>query len=374
MKDEEDISESEVAFIWLVFSSGVKLPLLIAISAVLITQRKLATLLGVSQATISLALRGDETIPPATRARVLAAAQAHGYFPNPQVSSLMRQIRAGESTGDHGCLALIIDAADEAGWLTHPGYRQQLEGFNARATLRGYRTERFYLAAPGMTSRRLDQILTARGINGLALMAPRRRASLVLDFQWERYAVVAGGYTWTEPAVDRVFPHYRQQMELALAHLEARSCRRIGFLLPDAVRYRVDKNWLLGWFLYQEQLPPERQIPRFALELGTPGADDAFRHWLRQWRVDGVLLQSNRYIEGVAGHFVELGAALPLVCLFHDAEGSPGIDAVDERNDVIGTMLCDHLIAKLNQGELGLAAHPKQILVAGELRLNAKAD
>ncbi|HOO92386.1 MAG TPA: helix-turn-helix domain-containing protein, partial [Opitutales bacterium] len=59
---------------------------------------------GVSRNAVSLALRNDPQIAPATRERIHAIADRLGYQRNPAVGTLMSQMRRRSSQGSLGTL------------------------------------------------------------------------------------------------------------------------------------------------------------------------------------------------------------------------------------------------------------------------------
>ncbi|MFA6286740.1 MAG: LacI family DNA-binding transcriptional regulator [Opitutaceae bacterium] len=325
-------------------------------------QRTIAKFLGIHQSTVSLALRGDPSITAGTRSKVAEAARKLGYFPNPYVSTLMAHIQSGKEVRDKGCLALVVDATDEARWLCHPAYRQQYESIRARAALRGFRTECFFLGASGMSARKLDRILHARGIIGVIFAAPMVSPDLTLDMRWERYACVTSGYTWPAPPVDRVSTHHRHHLETAFAELRRRGYKRIGFGLPRMAEQRADSNWLAGWLLCQHRLPARDRIPELA---GYPGDVPffKFRRWHARWKPDALISLNGAEYPWLQKIGLNPGTNFGLVCLFHQ----PGSDfaAVDENNAVIGEMLCDLVAAHIVHNERGIPAHPRLILVEG---------
>ena len=62
-----------------------------------VTLDEVARAAKVAKATVSYALRQHPKIPAATRDRILRIATDLGYRPNPRVSSLMAQVRQGDS-------------------------------------------------------------------------------------------------------------------------------------------------------------------------------------------------------------------------------------------------------------------------------------
>ena len=281
-------------------------------------QRELARLLGLSQSAVSLALRGDLSIPAATRALVVEAARKSGYHPNPYVSALMQHIRGGKKIKDQGCLAIIVDAENAADWLTHPAYREQYDAICRRAVLRGYRTECFFLRQAGMSPQKLDRILHARGIVGVILAAPRRDDSPPLNLRWNRYACVTSGYSWSGPLIDRISTHHRHHLQTAFAELQRRGYERIGFCLPRAAEIRADSNWLTGWLLCQHFLPGRQRVPHFVGSVSET-AVASFRRWYERWKPDALITLNGDEVAWLRNLGLLPGRHLALVSLFHRA-------------------------------------------------------
>lgn len=91
-----------------------------------VTSHDIARLAGVSQPTVSRALRGDPRVAPDTAERVRAAARRLGYVPHAAARSLI--------TSRTGTVALVV--AD----LGNPFYPELVEALRAELAPRGYRT------------------------------------------------------------------------------------------------------------------------------------------------------------------------------------------------------------------------------------------
>ena len=83
----------------------------------MVTQRDIARAAGLSQATVSLALRRHPGLPAATIARVHAAAAGLGYRPDPLVSALMSQRQARKPGGTlRAKIAFLTAFPTRDGW------------------------------------------------------------------------------------------------------------------------------------------------------------------------------------------------------------------------------------------------------------------
>lgn len=321
-------------------------------------QRELARQLGLSQSTVSLALRGSSLIAAATRQRVQTEAARLGYSPNPLVASLMEHIRSAKPVRDAGCIALLVDFPNQEEWLNfHLAYRQQYEAICRRAEQRGYRTECFYLQARGMSPAVIDRILHSRGIVGVLLAGPRTECES-LEMKWDRYAWIKSGFTWEEPRMDCVSADNRQHVELAFRELGKRGNRRIGYCLSRRMVPRANSNWVAGYLIAQRRLPAARRLPLFVTD-PTAAGWARFRRWLKRWKPDVVI---GGAMEWEWLQKIQTGA--PRFCWRSHFPGTRQ-PAIEENNAIIGETLCDLLIEKIIHNERGLPGHPRHISIEG---------
>ncbi|WPJ96123.1 LacI family DNA-binding transcriptional regulator [Coraliomargarita algicola] len=328
-------------------------------------QRAIAKELGLTQATVSMALRNVRSIPEATRERVRQKAEEMGYKPSPQVSTLMERIRSGREIKDHSCIGIIVDASSEKDWLIQGGdtYRLQYEGYKTRAAMRGYRTECFFLKGPGMSAAAVDRQLYARGIEGVILAAPRSNSSDPTILQWERYALSTVSYSWSSPLVDRISSHHRHAMDQAFSQALARGYRRIGFCLPEnASLGGVDANWMAGYLIAQMQLPRSRCLPAF---IGAPMTTElkSFQKWYERWKPDvlvSLIGEERVWIEQMGLDFPK---ELAIVCL--NCPTDSDYSGINENNRFVGETVADHVINLVTRNERGLPEFPKVILTEG---------
>ena len=92
------------------------------------TMQDVAQAAGVARSTVSLALRGDRSIPPATRDRILAVAKRMGYRANPLVSALMSALHARRTSHKHTVLAYVTSDPEDAPWRTYRVFLELREG------------------------------------------------------------------------------------------------------------------------------------------------------------------------------------------------------------------------------------------------------
>jgi len=176
--------------------------------------------------------------------------------------------------------------------------------------------------------------------------------------------ILATGYSWESPLVDRVSTRHRHNVDRCFAELLRRGYQRIGMhLLASSVKY-ADSNWSASYLLNQSRLPGNRRLPLFTSE---PEADafPAFEKWYRRWRPDA-LITSHGFEVAWAERLGLTRETLGIVCF--NRPPLPDIAGMDENSHVVGRMACDLVISKLAHNEIGLPQHPRLILIEGTWR------
>lgn len=323
-------------------------------------QGAIARALGLTQATVSRALRDAPEIAKATRVRVQKAARDMGYVPNPMVVSLMNRIRDGRGISDHGCIAILCTARPPKPSTSDTVSRQFL-GMVQGAEERGFRAEPFYLGDYQMNPKKLFRVLDARGITGI-ILAPPPLNSKPLPMDMSRHAFATLGSSWSSLPVDRAGINHRSQMDQTMNELLSRGYKRIGFCLPANAQHGVGGAWMDRYLYWQFKLNDQQPLPLF---IGKPDDTPAatFKKWFRKWKPDAIL--------GLVGHELkwldEIGLRAPedigLACLNHQT-GSP-VSGMDENHEVVGQATAGIVISRVLHNKLGLPEHPRLILVDG---------
>jgi LacI family transcriptional regulator len=325
-------------------------------------QRDIALVLGVNQATVSLALRGDRSVSERMRRRVCETAQRLGYRPNAYVSSLMAHIRSGRRPSAEGVLAVLVKAHSEEEWFRMESYRIYYDGMKRRAAELGFRIECFFLEERGMSAQIVDRILEARGIQGV-ILAPPYPGNRSLRMRWERYACVGMGHGWEPQQLDRVANDHAQNVLTAFAELDRLGYSRVGFLLGGlAATGGKGLRWLPGFLEAQSRLPAGRRVPLYTGKLEKKDGVK-FEAWVRTHHPDALLV-----ITGEAQVWLEsLGYAIPgdfaLACLVRSRDGN--FAGVDEKNDVLGEAAVELVASRIARNEFGLPKHPRLTVIDG---------
>ncbi|MET0263348.1 MAG: LacI family DNA-binding transcriptional regulator [Rariglobus sp.] len=317
--------------------------------------RQIAAAAGVSVATVSMALRNSERITPETREKVRAVAAQLNYQPDPLIAALAGR-RRERTPSSLDIIAYVTAYPTKEGWRQNRFSPAAYEGACTRASQRGYRVEHFWLRESQMTTRRLANILQARGILGVCL-APFPEAVPQFSFPWDNFCAAAIGYSMMRPALHRAAPHQFQGMQLALSTLRQRGYKHIGVALGKRVSKIVAKNWIAAVLLFQYNYGRGAATclvyeESDRLELTT---------WLKQSKPDAMIVSDIALLDW----FTEMGIRIPEDMGVVPLERYPGFAGLDQKPGMVGAAAIDLIIGMIQRNETGLPADPKVVMVEG---------
>jgi len=323
--------------------------------------RDIAAQLGLSHTTVSLALRDDSRIPSATARRVREAARKLGYQADATVANLMARLRTMRTKPVQTTLGFVSAWPTRLGWRDWPNLVRFRLGFERRARELGYAVDDFWLTEPGMTSRRLSQILRARGIRGVILQSlPVAGGTVELD--WKHFAAVAKGLTISHPPLHRVVSSHYEDMQLVLRELTRRRYRRIGLVLSAELSVRVDRAWLAAYLLHQNETTAADRIP--ALITAGVNDDKAFEKWFGKHRPEVILFSDQPIPRWVKTLQLRVPGDVGLVHLDWSQEMAP-LAGLDSDPETIGEAAASLLVGQLQANEFGVPRHEKIVAVRG---------
>jgi transcriptional regulator with XRE-family HTH domain len=283
-----------------------------ALAAERVTLRGIARLLGVSHATVSLALRGSPRISVARRSEVLQVAERLGYRPDPMLSALRHYRR---TVGRPSIQA-------EIAWLNfwpQPGRLRSFREFDgywrgalAMAEAQGYRLEEFRVNSQ-LSIDRLRAILRARNIKGLLLPPVPATCHLSMDtLAWAEHSVVCFGHSHSGlRGMPVVTVDQAAAAALAFRKIRERGYHRVGLVTSLETVRRT--RFAAGYLQSQLFVPEAERLPLLALSeenseqtpvvSATPTGCDSDRCGLlgRATRVGGVARADGRGPGSVVG-------------------------------------------------------------------------
>jgi LacI family transcriptional regulator len=321
--------------------------------------RSLASKLGVSKSTVSLALANNPRLPAATRARIQSAARAEGYTQDAVMSQLLARLRASRTVRFQGTLAVLSCRRSQPMWEAYESYRLFVSGVEARARDLGYATDRYWLHHPGVSISTLRRILRARGVQGLAVAihddgAPLPSSALALLDEYPSASTQP--YPFGPLTHCATADNYRA-VRTACVELTLRGYRRIGLYLNPLTDRFVGGRFTAP-YLYHCLSTGQDPLPVVADHEPT---FEHFHRWFRAHRPDALLTLvscADRWLRELG---LEPGRDVGLVHL--DSREAPAWAAVDQRFFEVGAACADLVVAQIQRGERGRPLHPKVVTV-----------
>lgn len=325
-----------------------------------VTLRDVAQAAGCHYSTVSLALRDHPRLPAATREHVRQIARQLGYVADPLLASLSSYRSARKPASFQSTLAWITNHPTVHGWKQSEIFHQYYLGAEERARALGYKIDTLWLRERGLTTARANQILRSRNVTGL-ILAPNPEPGARVELDWPSFSAVALGYTLAHPGLHLVSTHQYRSIKLALQRLAERGYRRIGLAMPDLSDTRVDRNWLAGYLVFQQQVPARDRVP----QLFPPVWDDrAFVAWVKRHRPDAIVTKNAEVLPALKAMGLrapdDIGVAfltLPTI----DGE----LSGIDENPREVGAAAADFLAGMIHRNERGVPAMPQRVLIDG---------
>jgi LacI family transcriptional regulator len=216
---------------------------------VAITSRDIAKAAGVSQSTVSRALRGDIRVAEATRLRVVEAAERLHYTPNVLARSLI--------TNRTRTIGVVVSD------ITNPFYPELLDVLHGEIALCGYRTVLFNERTDdGGTDTLLPQ-LAGRAVDGMVFASVTLGSRSAELFSRAGLPVVLLNRHVDGAQVDRVISDNRAGGQLAARFLVETGHRRIALIAgPSNTSTSRDRELGLRETLEELGLPLQERYRR----------------------------------------------------------------------------------------------------------------
>lgn len=321
--------------------------------------RTLARQLGLSAATVSLALRDSPRVVAATKRRVRQAAARAGYRPNALVSSVMTGLRRAAHGSFQGTL-MAVNWSAEANPVLIAYHRAVLDGAQRRAAELGYSLAHTWVGPRVLSLARLDAILKARGVQGVVVM-PFAETCDFSALDWPGLAGVMMDLSLSAPLLSSVLPDHHLSLFRALRKLAALGYRRPGLVLDERRDARLNYRWSAGYWSFSRQLGRRELVP---VLLGPAGVErDAFLAWFEKHRPDCVVAhQAEKIIGWLGGIGVRVPADAGFLLLNWTERTAP-CAALDLQPAVLGAAAVEAVVAQLHRNERGIPENPKTILL-----------
>jgi DNA-binding LacI/PurR family transcriptional regulator len=332
-----------------------------------VTVYDIAEKLGVSHATVSLALRNHPSISEKRRAQVRRTAEEMGYTPDPHLAALAAYRRSNTRAEIRSAIAWINHWDQPERLRKHREFDLYWQGASQAAKRFGYSLEEIRWL-PDYSARRFEQILVTRGIRGV-LIPPHRTVPDWGDFDWSRFSIVRFGLSVPEPDSHLVTADQLRAMIMAVHKMVEYGYRRIGLVVPADTDRKLGGGFVGGFSSAGQSFNLPVLQPLLTEEKiyseASGRARELLSQWIRQHQPDALLTA----VPELPGLLRELGKRVPEdIALAGTAVDVPVDAGIDQHSEAIGRIAVETLVLQINLNERGEPADPYRVLVESRWR------
>jgi LacI family transcriptional regulator len=321
--------------------------------------KELAASLGLSVPAVSLALRNAGNISVKTCLRVQKAAAAMGYKPNPYAAALSTGWQVKDA---HEMPLAIVSWPSKEGNL-YP-INTIVEGILQRGAQLGYRVDRCNLSSASELPR-CTRLLYNRGIQGV-FVAPVGNELELLKLDWDRFCVLSCGRYHHQTSFHTVRSEIFENTRAVISLAAERGYRRIGAALYHHNPPMIDDFARLSAIRSALTSPDQPTLADTVL-LSKPGDDTSIAKWVRQKRLDAVIL----FAVGQYYKLIEQGIRVPedvgVATLHYENDlYNRHISGVFQQNFEIGVAAANHMDFMIRHHDRGVPQVPQHIVIGGK--------
>jgi len=337
-----------------------------------ISQHQIAKKLGISQATVSMALAGNPRVSAATRERIASIAAELSYHPDPGLRALGRYRRAVRPATYHATLAWIHNLGSPDWWKHSAVFRVVFDAASKRAERLGYQLENFWIDRKNISPKRATEILRAQGITA-GLLLPSFDSSPPIELDWQHFTVVRiVDYLQDTPSMHYVGADHFSAMREVLSRVRAMGYRRPGFVTTRRFEHCQFAQYSSA---YLSAAADSDTSPWPAIHYCDTFSPAAFRSWMRQEKPD-VLVPAyiTEHLTNIMETVAKMKLSVPkklgiaMVCTpdyqFQNAD-LPDFSGINEGFSQMGERAVDLLVGLCENFEIGPPETPIRHLLGG---------
>lgn len=332
-----------------------------------VTVYDIAAKLGVSHATVSLALRNHPSISEKRREQVKLMAEQMGYEPDPHLAALAAYRRTNSPSKIQSAIAWINHWEQPERLRKHREFDLYWQGATQAAKRFGYSLEEIRWS-PEYSAKRFEQILVTRGIRGV-LIPPHDKIPNWGDFNWSRFSIVRFGLSVPSPDSHLVTADQLRAVIMAVHKMAEYGYRRIGLIVPTNVDARLGGGFVGGFSAAGATFKLPVTKPLLVEEktyLDKPEQARRLLHsWLTKYKPDAILT----FMVQIPEMLRQLKCRIPEDLAVAGTGVDVPVDAgLDQHSEAIGRVAVELLVSQINLNERGEPSDPYRVLVESRWR------
>ena len=323
-----------------------------------------------SVAAVSYALKDKPGISAETVDRVKRIAKEMGYRPDPVMSALAAHRNRMRSVSDYAVVGVVSNRETERDWLEVAPTCNMMNGARSRAEDLGFRLEHFWARGPGMSEKRLSDILYARGIRGV-MVAPGDHKVPPVSLNWEHFAAVSLEECIRTPGIHHVMQNQYANISLVWEKLHEREHSKVGLICYKGMKLKGNFQWEAVHSFHQSQVAPESErVP--TLYVDSEDAVVEIRRWMRRYRPEVVVAPGCRFLDAALEGGFRVPRDVKYVSLNVENEPEGGISdgikisGIRQKRDEIGAKAMEILNGLLRDCVQGVSNESVNTQITGE--------
>jgi LacI family transcriptional regulator len=328
----------------------------------MVTIKEIAAQSGFSPSTVSYALRDNPRIPVETRDKIKEAAQKLGYQRDARLGQLMAHLKNRHKSASTCPIAWLNSAPNPGHWHETLWAKEFFESASNRAGELGFSISELWVHDQKLPHSRLDEVLKARGTQGLILSTPLRNQDWTQWIDWDSYATVVIDDPFALPQFDRVYANYAANMRAVIEKVLARGYKRPRLWLTDYEDYWTGYGYTYEC-LRQSRIHPE--LDPILTPMGAEITKESVAAWMETNKPDVVIAPTATF----GTRLLELGLRIPedvgyaaMYVLNSDSKWS----GVSQLHATQSAVAVDRLATLLQTNQVGRQARPLHIQIRGE--------
>jgi LacI family transcriptional regulator len=328
------------------------------------TQDQLAAAASVSRSTVSRALKHHPSIAPATRERIARLAREMGYQQNPYVTANMQRVRGIHHAPPRATIAFLTPYPLETWSREVLSYRKIYDGARQQAFELGFELDPISLVDKGITNKRCNDILVARGVDGV-LIAPFENPFVRIRLDWPRFSVATLGFMHVSPRFSCAASNHYHNMSLLLRRLRRLGYRRVGLAIPGRANRYAAGTFQAAWLLHAQKRVAGPPLPPFVPTWLSDWNRRGFLAWFRQHRPDAIVCLTHDVLDWLASERVDTPGDVGLACLSHHPHETYW-SGIEQHTEFVGAAGARIIAEQLTLNQRGVPIYPRTLFIEGE--------
>lgn len=327
------------------------------------TVRAIAEACGVSRTAVSWALNGKPGVSDAVRRKILKVAASCNYKLDPKIAQVMSGIARGGAGEALTQIAIVgAEELDEAPPCAGNGLLNRFcLGFERRIKELGVGLNAFWLGEKGMNQQRLEDILKARGVEGVVFLFNYGSEQPDFKFNISDYSVASICNFVKSAKIDAADVDIHNCMCIAMEKAKEYGYKRPGLAVKNTTAERGNHTWESAFLYEQRVFLKKNRVPIFWSEVEEM---TGMLEWYERHQPDVIIGHEPPSLSYLRREGIRVPEDVGYIALEeHDPDWN--LSCVNIHPRMIGSAAVDLVLERIRDGIKGEPEIPKTVLIDG---------